>query len=120
MKGGVLASEVVQVRMPSGDAVWARISQLERVRDTGAANVTSALAVEGLPETIASVAHSVQVGLVKLRPSEVKVEFGIELAAKTGKIISVLSEAGATATIKVELTWGNEPESTSDQRSPNL
>jgi hypothetical protein len=96
--------------MPDGGAVWARISQLDRIRDTGAPDVTSALDVEGFSETIASVARSVQVGLAKLRPREVRVEFGVELAAKTGRVISVLAEAGATATIKVELTWGKDPD----------
>ena len=34
-----------------------------------------------------------------------EVEFGLELALKSGKIISMLAEAGATASVKVTLAW---------------
>jgi Trypsin-co-occurring domain 1 len=106
-----MPSEIVRAQMPDGGVVWARITQDRSVRDTGVSDAAFLLTVDGFPEAIASVAQSIRLGVAKARPREVKVEFGIELAAKTGKIVSVLAEAGATAAIKVELTWGKEQSS---------
>jgi hypothetical protein len=105
-------SDLVQMRFPSGQVVWARVdaepqagNTAWQVRDTARPESPGIWAVDGFPQTIAAVAESVLLGLDQLVPSEVSVEFGIELHAKTGKIISVLAEAGGSATVKVQLSW---------------
>jgi len=55
---------------------------------------------------VRGVAGSVRAALDDLVPDQVQVEFGLELALKTGKLISVLAEGGAAASIKVAVTWG--------------
>ncbi|GAB3852729.1 CU044_2847 family protein [Dactylosporangium cerinum] len=58
---------------------------------------------ESALDTIRTVADSVlgQVSELARHPHEVKVEFGLELTAKTG---AVLATAGSTAHLRVELT----------------
>jgi hypothetical protein len=105
-------SDLVQMQFPSGQVVWARVDGESlagdttwQVRDTARPESPEIWTVDGFPQTIAAVAESVRLGLDRLVPSEVSVEFGIELHAKTGKIISVLAEAGGSATVKVQLSW---------------
>jgi hypothetical protein len=98
-------SELVRLQLPTGQAVWAQVRTLQGVRDVGMADPAAVFGVEGFPETVAAVAESLRSGLRQLTPREVSVEFGIELHAKAGKIISVLAEAGGSASIKVLLTW---------------
>ncbi|WP_016698041.1 CU044_2847 family protein [Actinoalloteichus spitiensis] len=97
-------SELVRMRLPSGQEIWARVSSADRgPSDVGFRKVIPA--VEGLAETIQGVAESVQRGLVRVRPDTVTVEFGLELSVSAGKIVSVLTDAGAKATVKVALGW---------------
>jgi hypothetical protein len=101
-------SEFVQVRMPSGQAVWVRAADA----DDGPKDVNlGATAVElvqlpGFTETVQGVITSVRGALQRYRPDTVAVEFGIELNARTGRVLSVLAEAGAKTHIKVTATWG--------------
>ncbi|AUS79982.1 hypothetical protein C1701_18420 [Actinoalloteichus sp. AHMU CJ021] len=92
------------MRLPSGQEIWARVSSADRgPSDVGFRKVIPS--VEGLAETIQGVAESVQRGLVRVRPDTVTVEFGLELSVSAGKIVSVLTDAGAKATVKVALGW---------------
>ncbi len=38
-------------------------------------------------------------------PDEVTLEFGIEIAVKSGQLVSVVTEAGGKATLKVTVAW---------------
>jgi len=98
-------SQLLPVQLPNGDLIWARVQSASAVRDTASTGPGDALVAEGFSKTIKAVAESVRMGLAHAKPSEVRVEFGLELTAKTGKVLSVLAEAGSTATIKVELAW---------------
>jgi len=98
------------MRLPSGQVVWSRVSVAPGFREAGAAGLAQILTLDGFPETVAAIAESVRLGLRERPPREISVEFGIELYAKTGKILSVLAEAGGAASVKVVLTWdGTEP-----------
>jgi hypothetical protein len=97
--------------------VWARVDTPQKVRDTGATDLSAILKVEGLPETIAAVAESIRLGLKNAMPQEVSIEFGLELHARTGKVVSVLAEAGGAATVKVQLTWDNAADGPAEARS---
>lgn len=39
------------------------------------------------------------------RPDSVEVEFGIEISARTGTILSVLADAGGAAHVRVTASW---------------
>lgn len=98
-------SQILPIQLPSGDTVWARVETAPGPRDMANTGVAAALKAEGFPETIKAVAESVRMGLRDIKPNEVRVEFGVELTVKSGKVLSVLAEVGGTASVKVELTW---------------
>lgn len=98
-----MSSKPVQVELPTGEVIWARVTV------DGPQNVTSGglqhLDVEDLRRTVRGVSATLREAVDDMVPDEVEVEFGLELALKSGKIISLLAEAGATASAKVTLTW---------------
>jgi hypothetical protein len=114
--GGRVASEPVQLLLPGGETIWARVTVDDD--DDGLHNVGSGvlqrLDVEDLRRTVRGVSGSVREALAGLVPDQLQVEFGLELAVKTGKLTSMLAEAGAMGSIKVTLTWnGQAPPTTS-------
>ncbi|MBQ1019821.1 hypothetical protein KBX71_18410 [Micromonospora sp. D93] len=98
-----MPSKLVQVELPTGDLIWAWVAV------DGPTNVASGvlqkLDVEDLRKTVRGVSTSLPEAVNDLVPDAVQVEFGLELALKSGKLTSVLAEAGATASVKVTLTW---------------
>jgi hypothetical protein len=96
-------SRPVQVELPTGEVIWARVTV------DGPQNVTSGglqrLDVSDLGQTVRGISASLRQAVSTLTPDEVQVEFGLELALKSGKIISMLAEAGTTASVKVTLAW---------------
>ncbi|PKW18602.1 CU044_2847 family protein [Saccharopolyspora spinosa] len=108
-------SEVVQVRLPSGEVVWARVAVDDEAGpvDVGFADGGGIRDLEGLTETVSGVASTIRKGLRHVQPDDVTVQFGIEVSGKTGKIVSVLAEAGSKATLTVTLAWkGRRDEAT--------
>ncbi|MER6115357.1 CU044_2847 family protein [Streptomyces sp. NPDC001743] len=110
-------ARITRIEMPDGTPVWARISgaeELERPEpggltftDTGFGDVADRVQarVESLHSVVTSVARSLAVPLRAVRPDEVSVEFGIELTAKSGKVVGLLADGEAKGAIKVTLTW---------------
>ena len=43
--------------------------------------------------------------LETIAPSNASVEFGLELALKGGKLVSVFVDAGGSASLRVNLSW---------------
>lgn len=109
--GWEMSSRPVQVQLPTGEVIWAKVAV------DGPQNVASAglqrLDVEELGRTVQGLSASIHQAVDSLVPDEVEVEFGLELALKSGKVISMLAEAGATASIKVTLGWNGDKTATS-------
>ncbi|MFE2943200.1 CU044_2847 family protein [Streptomyces sp. NPDC059255] len=106
-------ANVTRIEMPDGTPVWARISGAEELSrpsgglvysDTGFADQVQAR-VESLQGVVTSVARSLVGPLRAVRPDEVSIEFGIELTAKSGKVVGLLADGEAKGGIKVTLTW---------------
>lgn len=98
-------SDLVQAMMPDGTAMWVRVADDEEgPRDTGFGDTVSRR-LDDLSGTLDTVTRTVRAGLRNAAPDEVALEFGIEVAAKSGKLVSVLTEAGGKATLKVTVTW---------------
>ena len=73
-----------------------------------AAGLHRLLEVLRLPEftqTVRGVVTSVRQALDEHRPDSLTVEFGIEIVARAGAVLSVLAEAGANAHITVTASW---------------
>ncbi|WP_432198360.1 CU044_2847 family protein [Streptomyces sp. bgisy027] len=98
-------SDAVQAVMPDGTSIWVRVNdEDEGPRDTGFGDRLSRQ-LGDLPQTLETVTRSVRSGLRRAAPDEVTLEFGIEIAAKSGQLVSVVTEAGGKATLKVTVTW---------------
>jgi Trypsin-co-occurring domain 1 len=98
-----MTSQSLQVELPTGEVIWARVAV------DGPQNVASGglrrLDIDGLSRTVRGMSSSLRAAVDDLAPDEVQVEFGLELALKSGQLISMLAEAGGTASIKVTLAW---------------
>ncbi len=97
-------SRLLQVELPNGQVIWARVAT-EGPADVGTSDVVRKLRLDDLRETVAGVTHSVAKAIENLRPDQVSLEFGIELAVKTGKLTSVLAEGSATGNLKLTMSW---------------
>ncbi len=108
-------TQIAHVVLPSGDPVWVRLTAPDRENSPGCSSRAEdvaldieSLAAAKLPDfvqTVRGVVDSVWQALEHREPDLVSVEFGIEIAAKTGRFISVLAEAGGTVHIKVTASW---------------
>jgi hypothetical protein len=111
-------SEIVQVKMPGGGPIWVRVAAAEPAATDGQAagpadvGLVQRIApsdevfhLEGFADTVRGVVTSVRQALDEHRPDSLSVEFGIEIAARAGKLLSVLAEVGATAQIRVTASW---------------
>jgi len=111
--------EITQVMLPSGEVIWVRVRVAEPAaagaRAAGPADVglgqriaapAEVLQLPGFAETVRGVLTSVRQALDEHRPDSLAVEFGIEIAARSGALLSVLAEVGGTAQVKVTASWG--------------
>ncbi|WP_328383552.1 hypothetical protein OHQ88_13840 [Micromonospora zamorensis] len=103
-----MSSRSIQVELPTGEVIWAVVAV------DGASNVTAGalhrLDIDDLRRTVRGMSASLREAVSDLVPDELQVEFGMELAVKAGKLTSMLAEAGATASVKVTLTWRGDAE----------
>lgn len=95
----------VKVELPSGDRIWVRLPQDDGPSNVSAGDVLRRLDLADLRATIQGVSNSVRAALDGMCPDEVSVQFGLELALKTGKLTSVLAEGSASGSICVTVAW---------------
>ena len=80
--------------------------QAGRIADAIARSaVEAAQTLETSLEPIVEMARATLEALARVRPSEVEVEFGVELSAEAGAIVS---KAGGNCQLKVTLKWAPE------------
>ena len=96
-------SPVVDVEVPGGRAVAVRVVPLGGAQDVGALD---RLNLEGVAQTIKDIAGTLGAALTEAGPKKATVMFGLEIAVKGGKLVSLITEAGGTATLNVTLEWG--------------
>jgi hypothetical protein len=106
-------SELVEVRLPDGEIVWARVSSAGGPHDVGLRD--RVLSLKGLTETVRAVARNLRDGLDAARPDETTVEFGLELALGGDGLVPVIVGVDASAAITVSMTWKRRP---ADQLDP--
>ncbi|MEU7643076.1 CU044_2847 family protein [Streptomyces huasconensis] len=103
-----MTGHVQRIELPGGETVYARIGTAgghgEDDEDVGVLD-TAAAKVEELGQLIRGVGRSVLDAAAAVRPDEASVTFGVELSAKPGKVIAVLADGEAKASVQVTLTW---------------
>lgn len=109
-------SVVTQVRLDDGTVVWARVGEARELargggsyQDSGVGDRVADMA-GGLADAVRGVVRSLRLGLSAAVPQQVTVEFGIELAAKSGQVIGLIADGGGKAAINVTLTWSERSE----------
>jgi hypothetical protein len=98
--------DVVEVTLPSGQTMLARVHTTDPV-DAGPSDIGLAeqLSFAGVTETLQQIGSAVVSALVQVRPERASVEFGLDLAVKSGKLTGLLVDGTANATLKVTLDW---------------
>jgi len=104
--------------LPSGDPIWVRVQVAESAatgeQTAGPADVglgeriapaVDTLRLRGFAETVRGVVASVWEALDEHRPDSLQVEFGIEIVARPGALLSVLAEVGGSAQVRVAASW---------------
>jgi hypothetical protein len=105
--------EVVEVLLPSGQVMLARVQAVDGTAG-GPQDVSlrDQLSLEGVAETLQMVGTSVLGALERVRPERASVEFGLDLALKSGRLTGLLVEGDATATLRVALEWARREATT--------
>jgi hypothetical protein len=98
--------ELVEVTFPGGQTMLARVHAADPVdagpRDVG---LREQLSFSGVTDTLREIGGAVVEALEQVRPERASVEFGLDLAVKSGKLSGLLVEGDATAALRVTLEW---------------
>lgn len=106
-------SEIMKLRLPDGQEIWARVSGASGARDIGFGDAVSrakAVAVEDFSRVVDATVGNLRGALERYEADEASVDFGIEFTMQSGRVLSVLTSARATASVTVHLTWKREPD----------
>ncbi|HEV2635382.1 MAG TPA: CU044_2847 family protein [Actinocrinis sp.] len=93
------------------DTELVRIGEVEflvQIAESGGPQPVGAQAAysfDGVRDTVEAVAGQLAEVWRKVRPDEASVEFGLCIAAKSGKLLGLLVDGGTEAALKVTLTW---------------
>ncbi len=98
------ASTVIDLKLPSGKSAAVRAVALGGAQDVAR---LPALSFDEVTATIEEIGGALTQTLERVAPKRAKVTFGVELAVKAGKLVSLLAEADGKATLNVELEWGD-------------
>jgi hypothetical protein len=106
-----MGSRVVEVVLPNKAVALVRAAELDEGQAAGPAEKVGwkgPYDLDHVSETLEGIAQAIRSGLEKVRPARTTVEFGIELAVKSGKLTGMLVEGEANASLKVTLEWGSD------------
>lgn len=105
----VASSRVVEVVLPNKTVALVRATEMDA--GGGPAEKVAwkdTFDFEHVAGTLEGVAQAIRTGLEKVKPARTTVEFGIELAVKSGKLTGMLVEGDANASLRVTLEWGSD------------
>lgn len=111
--------QLMQVEMPGGQVVWVSAEPNRGPGDAGFGDVRDGVVrrLEGFQESVRSVASAVQEAVGAVRPDEVSVSFGVELAVARHGVVAALTGAGGKATFQIAMKWN--PQNTQPEASHN-
>ena len=64
------------------------------------------LEFEGVTDSIEAIASSIVTTFDKVKPKKAKVEFGLKIATKSGKLTNLLVSGSGEANLNITLEWG--------------
>lgn len=98
---------ILPVRLANGVVIQAEVSGSAHARE-GDVAADQSFAPRSLDDVIAAIegiAASVGDAFARVRPDEASVEFGLELAAESGKLTALLVKGGGKASLSITLKW---------------
>lgn len=96
-------TQVVPLTLADGKTIQVEATALGGSEDV--ADITKALSLEQVTDTIQGIAQSVHSTLRSINPDKATVEFGIQVALESGTLTALLVKGTGTANLKVSLEW---------------
>ncbi|WP_165975485.1 CU044_2847 family protein [Actinomadura rubrisoli] len=96
---------LVEITLPNGQMMMASVTRRDPgggPQDVGFGRPKS---FDAVTETLQGIGIAIIGALDNVKPSRASVEFGLELAVKGGKLVSVFVDADTKASLKVVLEW---------------
>ena len=105
--------KLVEVTLSDGHTMWANVEYPDGMSGApgGVSDVglrTEPTRIRGFDEVLDWVGTNLAAAWRRAGPDRVTAEFGIELAVGHGGLVAALGGAGATATVKVTMSWGGD------------
>jgi hypothetical protein len=101
-------TEFVELDLPEGGTVLVRAQQVSGNEGTGGptdVGLRQALSFSSVSSTLRGIASEVHSAVETAKPEVVELEFGFELAMKGSRLVCLLVDGDAKATIRVRLEW---------------
>ena len=95
------STRVVPVNLDSGQRILAEVVVIDPEQPVTALPQSLSACLEAIQE----VASTLRSKASSLKPTKTTVEFGVELALDSGKLVALLADGSAKASIKVDLEW---------------
>lgn len=97
-----------QVQIDVGGTTF--FAELADNNDVGPVGLDATFSFKDVRETVEAIAGELSKAWRVVQPDEAKLEFGLKLTAKSGKLTGLLVDGGGEATLTVALTWraGNQ------------
>jgi hypothetical protein len=95
----------VQLVEANGFEFFVEVAEREDIGGVQTVGLEDAISFDGVRNTIGAIASSLTGALDDAKPDEASLEFGLELAVKSGKLTGLLVEGSGTTSLKVTLTW---------------
>ena len=103
-----MTARLVEVDLGGGAVALVRAVDLPDDDDEGGAEKVGwrdRFDLTDVTDMLDGVAQSLRAAAESAKPSKMKVELGIELAVKSGKLTGIIVEGSGTASLKVTLEW---------------
>src|SRR5262249_35800458 len=115
-EGGVVSAvKLVELTLPEGGSVLVRAESVEGEdgdqgpRDIGFGDTMEALPFAQVSSAVRGVAAEIHQALQSVQPDRTEVEFGLELAVRGSRLVCLLADGEAKATLSVRLEWLRQP-----------
>ncbi|MEG3439686.1 CU044_2847 family protein [Pannus brasiliensis CCIBt3594] len=95
-------SEVIPVKVNEN------VTVLVETRDLGGEEEVSGnlFDFQDVADTIEAITQSIAATIEKVKPKKATVEFGVEVAVKSGKLTALIVEGQGKGNLKITLEWG--------------
>lgn len=96
-------STLVEVELPNGASA---LVEARKVEDEGAAKTSfGRLSLDDVSDTLEGITESIRSAVAAVAPTKVSVEFGMELAIKSGTLVGLIVDGESKGSLTITLEW---------------